>query len=292
MLGEELAREHLRDGLIAVERHVDSKGHAGETRDLAHVVVDRIPLRDAPRGLGMAHMPRVVQPQHGVEARQAGRHHLGTAAEAGEEMRLDEAGGDAHVSAEPPPIQLDGHARGGDPGVGQRCDIPRVVVHDGVARHDLGAEHGHQFLVRVGAMRAGGHQDGDVTRGHLRQRREDRLQHHLARLRPRDVAHRDGHRLALAHQRRQRRPGGGPLERLAQRGLGIAHGRHMARRHHDRTFFGQVHAESVGAVVELYSHEGCAIVARQPGDMPCRAVPPRASPAAHDPRPSARPAPA
>ena len=53
---------------------------------------------------------RIVQRHHRLEPGQARRHHLGSAAEAGEEVRLDESGRDADVGVQPLAIQVDGHA--------------------------------------------------------------------------------------------------------------------------------------------------------------------------------------
>ena len=110
MFGEEIAGEHRRDRLIAIQRDVDGEVDAGHPRDLAHVVVDRIALGDAPRRVGMSDTASVVQREHGFEAREAGRYHLRPAAEAGEEMRFHEAGRDAYVGVQPLAIQVHGHA--------------------------------------------------------------------------------------------------------------------------------------------------------------------------------------
>ena len=70
-------------------------------RDLTHIVVDRIALGDAPRRQRMADVMDVVQRHHRLQAGQARRHHLGSAAEPGKEMRFDETRRDAHVGIQP-----------------------------------------------------------------------------------------------------------------------------------------------------------------------------------------------
>ena len=101
MLGEDIAGEGRGDLLIAIERHVDREMHRHHPRDLAHVVMDRIALGDAPRGTRVADVPGIVERHDRLESGQSGRHHLGPAAETGEEVRLDKAGGDADVGIEP-----------------------------------------------------------------------------------------------------------------------------------------------------------------------------------------------
>ena len=99
---------------------------------------------------------RVVQHQRRRQPGQPGRDHLRTAAEAGEEVRLDEAGGDAHVGVEPVPVEPDRHVARRAAGEGQRAVVARVVVDDAVALDNRRAEHPHELLGGVGAMRAGG----------------------------------------------------------------------------------------------------------------------------------------
>ena len=59
---------------------------------------------------GCADPRRVVQRQHRLEPGQARRDQLRAAAEAGEEVRLDEAGRDPDVGLDPAPVQPDRHA--------------------------------------------------------------------------------------------------------------------------------------------------------------------------------------
>ena len=57
--------------------------------------------------LRVADPGRVVQRQHGVQPGQPGRDELRPAAEAGEEVRLDEAGRDPHVGLDPVAVEPD-----------------------------------------------------------------------------------------------------------------------------------------------------------------------------------------
>ena len=65
---------------------------------------------------------------------------LGPAAEAGEEVRLDEAGDDAHVGLDV--LALQQHRASRRPRPPRTCarSLVRVVVDDGVARHDVGPD--------------------------------------------------------------------------------------------------------------------------------------------------------
>ena len=136
-----------------------TRDHPG---DLAHVVVDRVALGDAPGGARVADVPRVVERHDRFEARQPGCDHLRPAAEPGEEVRLDEARRDADVRVEPSPIEIDLHARGRRADARERRRVAAVVIDHRVAAEDFPSEHALELLGRVAAMRAGGDEDRDV----------------------------------------------------------------------------------------------------------------------------------
>ena len=106
MLDEQVAGEHRGDLLLAIQRHVHREIDADHAGDLADVVVDRIALGDAPGRVRVADALGVVQHQHRLETREPGGHHLRAAAEAGEEVRLDEPGRDPDVGVHPRAIQV------------------------------------------------------------------------------------------------------------------------------------------------------------------------------------------
>src|SRR5262245_56948164 len=70
----------------------------------------------------------------------------------------------------------------------KRRVVSRIMANDAAALRELAADHALDFLVVVAAVRAGGDEDRDVLKpdaGHLR---DQRFQHHLARLGSSDVA--------------------------------------------------------------------------------------------------------
>ena len=192
MLSEDVAGERGSDLLLTIERHVDREMHAHHPRDLAHIVVDRVPLGHAPRGERVADVLCVVERHHRFEPGQSGRHHLGSAAETGEEVRLDEAGRDPHVGIEELAIQKHLHTGGGRAHASQRRGVAAVVIDHRVAAQDLAAEHALELLIGVATMGARRDENRDVFRLDLRQLLEDGLQLLDSRLRARDVA--DGDR--------------------------------------------------------------------------------------------------
>src|ERR1041384_7222893 len=76
MFREQFACEDRRDLLIAIERDVDGKGDACCPRDVAHVVLDWVPLDDTPRRVRTADALGVVQHQERLQTREPGGGHL------------------------------------------------------------------------------------------------------------------------------------------------------------------------------------------------------------------------
>ena len=81
------------------------QGHRGP-----HEVVDGVALGDEPRGAGVGDAGRAVRLEDRLECGQARARPLGTAAEAGEEVGLDEAGQDADVGLDVAAVDPDGRA--------------------------------------------------------------------------------------------------------------------------------------------------------------------------------------
>ena len=158
---------------------------------------------------------------------------LGPPREPGEEVRLDEAGGDPHVGLDPCPVEPHRHARPVPAQPDQRPRVAGVVVDDpDRAGHGL-AEHGPQLGVGVATVGAGGDQHDHVVEvDHAVQLGQHRRDHQVSGLRPGAVAGRDGHRLARPDPLAQRRTG----HRGAQGGLQgrrrVGHGRAVHRLDH------------------------------------------------------------
>ncbi len=162
---------------------------------------------------GSAIRARRVQLPDRREVGQAGRDHLGSAGEAGEEVRLDEPEGDPRVGVEEAPVdpRLDLRARHRPDG-GVRVLVVRVVLDDLARGEDVLPEHPGEL---VGGARAVGprrHDEPDAAAGQLR---EEDGQDRPRRERPRDVA--DAHRDEGAgrDQVGERRPEGRVAERAA-----------------------------------------------------------------------------
>jgi hypothetical protein len=174
-----------------------------------------------------------VQHHHGVDPGQAGGHHLRPTAEAGEEVRLDEPGGDPQVGLDPQGVQRQRHAVPGGAQGGQRAAVPRVVVHDPAPGQHVVAEHLAQLLGGVAPVRAGGHQDDDLAprRGGvdlLQQGVQDRA----ARLGPGAVADGDRHGHPGADLLAQRRHPQGVAQGVAQAGRRVRQRRVVLRGDH------------------------------------------------------------
>jgi hypothetical protein len=202
---EQGAGVHPDDPLVGVEQHVEGEVDLADgSHNGADVVVHRVPLDHAPPRLRVPDPRRVVQGQDGLEPGQSRRHQLGSAAEAGEEVRLDKAGRDAEVGLDPEPVQPHRHAVPVRAEPGQGGWITGVVVHHGEpGRH--AAEHPVDLLRAVAAMGARGHQHHDVLdTDDALELVQDRRDDDVPRLRPGAVAHRDRDRGARAHQLPQR----------------------------------------------------------------------------------------
>ena len=195
-----------------------------------------------------------MQHQHRLQAGEAGRDHLGAAAEAGEEVRLHEPRRDAHVRREPFLVQVDRRAGFRLAEIRERRVVAAVVVDDGVVRDDVVAEHAFELGARVRPMRARRHEDRDVLGLVVRQLFEDRAQHRLARLRARDVAHGNRDLLSRTNDVSEWRP----ADRLAQRGderrVRVVDGRKIRGLDDRHPFVGHVDVESLASVIEGQSH--------------------------------------
>ena len=119
-------------------------------------------MGDSPNCHGVGDAFRVVKLHDGIEARKAGSDHLRSAAESGEEVRLDEAGRDPHVRLEPRPVQPNGNTTRRFAHVLERFGVECAVVHDAIAARDVRAEHLVQLFRCVWAMGAGCDHDSDL----------------------------------------------------------------------------------------------------------------------------------
>ena len=94
-------------------------------------------------------------------------HHLAATRPAGHEMRLDKAGGDAEIRLDEAAVDPDRRAaRGGEAEIHMVLVAQREVVFDpDIVQHPRIADQFGHLDALVGAVQAGGDQDGDAVLG-------------------------------------------------------------------------------------------------------------------------------
>src|SRR4029079_15750418 len=129
--------------------------------------------------------------------------------------------------------------------------------------YDLRPQHPLELGGRVGAMRAGGNQDGHILEPDIGQFGEDSVEHFPSRLRAGDVT--DGNRDALiALDDRWQRPAvKRRAHRRQQRLPRIRGGRTIDRFDYSNVVVREFDLEAAGSVIELEPHQGWS--------GPCRA---------------------
>ncbi len=204
---------------------------------------------------------------------------FGPAAEAGEEVGLDEAGGDAHVGVEPQVVQPHRHVAGEPAEPAEAGVVAGVVVDHPDGGEHVTTEHVLQLGRGVAPMGAGGDEHDDaIEPDHGLQHVEQRRDHQVPRLGPGAVAHRDGDGLPGSDALVQRRADVGGPQRPGQRGPLVGHGLELAGPDDGGGSVGDVDGHPRLAVGEVDPHAG-----RLAGSMAARwrsrytsvAVPPR-----------------
>ena len=197
--------------------------------------------------------------EHRVETRESRGDHLRSAAEAGEEVRLDEAGGDLDIGIDPRTIQVHRNIGRGRADVGERGSIAAVVVDHPIAAGDVRAEHLLQLGGSVGAVRPGRDQNGDVVRRDIGHLLEQRRQHLLPRLRAGDVADRNRDRLSPPEELPERRAAERRADRGQQRGARISDGGSEDRLDDDDPLLREIHLEPVDAIIQTHAHDRASL---------------------------------
>ena len=141
MLVLEPTAEDPGDALFPVQQHIEAEVHARLAGDPADIVVDRVAPDDPEHRSRMPHPIVVVEREDRLQAGQPGSDHLRPPGESGEEVGLDEPGGDPHVGFEEAPVQQYGNAGGGVGQPGQLRFVPAVVDADPAGGQQLAAEH-------------------------------------------------------------------------------------------------------------------------------------------------------
>jgi hypothetical protein len=128
------------------------------------------------------------------------------------------------------------------------------VTDDTATLRELGANHLLDFSRTIAPMRPGGDEDGDIFSSNARHLGEQRLEHQPARLRPRDVAHRDADSLPRPRQRSQGRFADGRRDGPFQSFQRVSNRRNRHRFDHGGSVARQVHRQTIAAVVQFQSH--------------------------------------
>ena len=254
MRGQHLARPDAGDPVPLVQGHVQAEGRGAEQGDLPLLLVDRVALQHAEGGVGMGDHPRPVVGEHGAQSGQTGHGWFWAAGEAGEEMRLYEAGEDADAGLQVQAVEVDRGAAAAQAQVGQRGVVAGVVVDHLVSVGDLGPEHPVQLFRGIGAVGARRHQDGDLFARQMGQLGQQGWQHAVAWHRAGAVVHHDHHVVACIGQGGQR----GGAERVPKciedRGMLVRQSGHVDRLDHLDVPIGEFHLESGPAIGQQYLH--------------------------------------
>src|SRR5688572_13559614 len=94
---DEIAGKNSGDSALFIERDIDEKALADSQCDVAHLLPNRVPLVDAESRIWIGDMMGAVIAHHSLEPRDTWHDAFRSTAETGEEMRLDEAGNNAHI---------------------------------------------------------------------------------------------------------------------------------------------------------------------------------------------------
>ncbi len=147
------------DVALCIDGHIDGEVWRREGHGGADEIVHRVPSPGDEGGRGIGDAAGVVRLQDRLGRGQARAHGLGAAAEAGEEMGLDESGDDAYVGLDVLALQQD---RGPVDLADRDVRIaPGIVVDDGVAGDDVGADELLHLRRRRLAVRPRGAEQGD-----------------------------------------------------------------------------------------------------------------------------------
>ena len=183
-------------------------------RHLSHLRPDGIAFKIAPGRPWISHHLPAVIAEHAFGTGQRGQDGLGPAAETGKEMRLDKACEDFDIRFQIRAV--DAH-RVTEMGVAKRHQllvIPAIVLQTTIIVDNSIAEHGPQFGLGLGTVRAQAIEQGDVLPPDARclQLGQDHRQDAVVGRGPSDVGVHDHHAVARLHQIDQRRT----VDRLAQ----------------------------------------------------------------------------
>ena len=239
---------------VAVDGDIHAEVDTRQRGDPPHAVMNRVALGDPPARVRMPDHLGVVQPHDGLEPRQPRRDHLGAAAEPGKEVRLDEPGRHPHVGLDPRAVQPHRDPALDLPQRRQLRVVERVMHDDAIPVDDPRAQHFHQLVVGRRPVGATGDQDGDLVGRDMRERIQHHRQQGGARHRSRDVADRDGDRLAGGYEVSQRGGAEWTIKGLPDRARLVRQTIEIRRLDHRRPVVGELDGETGTAVGEIDQH--------------------------------------
>jgi hypothetical protein len=151
---DEIARENAGDLAGFVEGDVQQKAGADAQGDIANFLPDRIANRNSKCRSRIANVAGVVIRHNRLQPGTTGHDPLRTAAEPGEEMRLDKAGDDAHIGLGEMLVDQGRCAVVHHPELLHGLRIFRLVIDHSVILDDFRREHFLQLFNSVRSMRA------------------------------------------------------------------------------------------------------------------------------------------
>ena len=192
MAGDDFAERDVDQVAVLVDHGVERVKFADLAHDFELFLVQRIADQVALHGQRIFHEARGMEGADRRVTGDAGCHHFAPAGPARHEMRFHQAGGDAQIGLHQDAVDADRRAaRRGRSEIDMIMRIARVMVqHPDVPHHPGVADDLGQFVAQVGAVQAGGDEDGDAVEGNAARghRLDHRAQEQPVGNRPCDVA--------------------------------------------------------------------------------------------------------
>ena len=149
---EEIAREDPGQLALFVQGDVQEETGADAQGDVSEFFPERVAHRDAKGGARIADVPRAVV-AHDRLKRGAARHDaLGSATEAGKEVRFNETGDDTEVGLDEVAVDEGGRAVTGGAELDQGGGVFGFMIDDPVGVDDLRGQQATEFGVGVGSV--------------------------------------------------------------------------------------------------------------------------------------------
>src|SRR5579872_383853 len=157
----QLSGEDRRDGVRAVQRHVDDHVWRRQLCNRQRLLMNGVAFHRSIRRQRRLEEARAVPVLDRLKRRQARHHQLSAAGVARHEVRLDQPDRNLQVGGAVAAVELYGHAVRRSAEVAMRGGIAAGVVKDPVAPGDFLPEHRDQLCPNVGSVRAGCDENSD-----------------------------------------------------------------------------------------------------------------------------------